>query len=93
VRFSIILISLLEPIQRMDLLSTIPHLVAVLTGSYVSQSTAASSGLIWNWNGASYFGVNSWTVEPSGRPSVRLQSIDTYSEVLIIVDFAHVPGG
>ena len=47
---------------------------------------------MFNWDYASWFGANAWTVQPNGRDSVRLESIDTYNEVLIIADFAWVPG-
>lgn len=37
-------------------------------------------------------GSNDKDYAPSGRPSVRLESKDLYNQVLIIVDFTHVPG-
>lgn len=48
--------------------------------------------MYWNWNNASFFGADWWDSAPSGRPSLRLEGIDTYTEVLIIADFAHLPG-
>jgi hypothetical protein len=37
-------------------------------------------------------GTNAKDYAPSGRPSVRLESRDIYNQVLVIVDFVHVPG-
>jgi hypothetical protein len=59
--------------------------------SYVDQSTAASSGLISSSGGVAYMYSNSKDVQPNGRSSVRLESKDTYNEVLIIGDFTHIP--
>jgi hypothetical protein len=43
-------------------------------------------------DGVSWMGVDYWDEAPNGRESVRLQSIETFNEVLIIADFVWVPG-
>jgi hypothetical protein len=60
--------------------------------SYESESAANNEGLTWNYDGASYFGANYWSDQPNGRDSVRLESKSTYNNVLIIAEFAWVPG-
>ena len=62
-----------------------------IDSSYVDYTTALNEGIIFNWNGASWFGVNAWSNQPSGRDSVRLQSNAAYSNVLVIADFQYVP--
>jgi len=42
-------------------------------------------------NGVAYIAPDSTNVAPGGRRSVRLQSTDSYTEVLILADFAHLP--
>lgn len=58
---------------------------------FVDQTTAASGGLISEKNGVVYLAPDSSNVAPSGRQSVRLESKDSYNEVLIIADFSHLP--
>lgn len=58
---------------------------------YVDQGTASSSGLISEKNGVVYLAPDSTNVAPSGRKSVRLESVDSFNEVLIIADFSHIP--
>jgi hypothetical protein len=48
---------------------------------------------VYNWDGVSYIQANYWSNAPNGRPSVRLESTASYTEVLIIAEFNHVPGG
>jgi len=55
----------------------------------------ATSGadLYWNYQNASWISADFWTSPtPNGRPSLRLEGKDTFSEVLIIADFVHAPG-
>jgi len=60
--------------------------------SYVDQSTAQSSGLIKETDGGFYIGVdNTNSVGEEGRPSVRLESKNSYESGLIILDLAHMP--
>jgi hypothetical protein len=63
----------------------------LLTFSYLTESEASSEGIIYNYDGVSYFGVNYWSVQ-ANRDSVRLQSKASYSEVLIIAEFDYAPG-
>jgi hypothetical protein len=63
----------------------------LLTFSYLSKSAATSEGIIYNYGGVSYFGVDYWDIE-ANRDSVRLQSKASYSEVLIIAQFDYAPG-
>jgi len=42
-------------------------------------------------NGTVYLAPDSVNVAPGGRKSVRLESIDTFTEVLVIADFSHLP--
>ena len=63
----------------------------MLTVSYLSKSAATEEGLAYNSDGVSWVGVNYLTTE-ANRDSVRLQSKDTYNEVLIIASFSWVPG-
>ena len=58
---------------------------------YVDRTTAASGGLISEKNGVVYLAPDSKNVAPSGRKSVRLESVDSFNEVLIIADFSHIP--
>jgi hypothetical protein len=67
-------------------------LVLTVSFSYLSQTAATNEWLVWNSNGASYFGPNYWTQEPNGRDSVRLESKNTYNNVLVIAEFSWVPG-
>jgi hypothetical protein len=41
--------------------------------------------------GTSWFGANYYTYEPN-RESIRLQSTDSYTNVLIIAELDYVPG-
>jgi hypothetical protein len=52
----------------------------------------AGASMYWNWNGASYIAANWWNAAPQGRPSLRLEGKDTFTQVLIIADFNHLPG-
>jgi hypothetical protein len=54
---------------------------------------SASSGLYWNYGGVSYISADFWDQAPSGRPSLRLEGKDTFTQVLVLADFAHLPGG
>ncbi|KAL1980751.1 hypothetical protein VTN96DRAFT_3558 [Rasamsonia emersonii] len=62
--------------------------------TYVDQATAQSAGLISaDANNSVYIGVDHTNVASgSGRQSVRLTSINTYTHGLIILDLAHMPG-
>lgn len=60
--------------------------------SYVDQSTAASNGLISTGGGSVYIGVDHSNTTSSGRQSVRLQSTNTYTHGLVILDLEHMPG-
>lgn len=57
----------------------------------MDQETAQSKGLVSLKGGVAYIAAESSTVSPGGRQSVRLQSTDTFTEVLVIADFAHLP--
>ncbi|KAJ5996062.1 hypothetical protein N7522_007722 [Penicillium canescens] len=62
--------------------------------SYVDRDTASSGGLInaSSSNGV-YIGVDhSNTASDPGRQSVRLESTNTYTHGLVILDLAHMPG-
>ena len=59
--------------------------------NYVDRATAQSSNLIGVTNGTIVLAPDSTNLAPNGRSSVRLESIDTFTEVLIIADFAHLP--
>jgi hypothetical protein len=59
---------------------------------YLSASDALSAGLTFAWEGVSYILADSWDNAPNGRPSVRIESTASYTEVLIIAQFNHVPG-
>ena len=59
---------------------------------YQSYAQALSSGLLWISGGRSAFGANWWENAPSGRKSVRLESVDMFNEVLIIADIYNTPG-
>jgi Glycosyl hydrolases family 16 len=62
--------------------------------NYLSQAEAQESGLFSTQNGTIYIGVDSSTVSPnSGRNSVRITSLRSYNQGLIILDASHVPGG
>lgn len=61
--------------------------------SYVDQSTAASNGLISTGGGSVYIGVDHSNTTTTGRESVRLQSTNTYTHGLVILDLEHMPGG
>lgn len=60
----------------------------------MDQATAQSAGLISaDANNSVYIGVDHTNVASgSGRQSVRLTSINTYTHGLIILDLAHMPG-
>ncbi|KAJ6119251.1 hypothetical protein N7523_003531 [Penicillium sp. IBT 18751x] len=60
--------------------------------SYVDQSTASSNGLISTGGGSVYIGVDHSNTASSGRQSVRLQSTQTYTHGLVILDLEHMPG-
>jgi hypothetical protein len=63
---------------------------------YVPFETAAGSGLIGNNSGMVYVGVDSNNVYPldsPGRPSVRLESKQTFTEGLFVLDLTHIPTG
>jgi hypothetical protein len=59
--------------------------------SYVDRTTAESANLISQSNGTVYITPDFKEIAPSGRKSIRLESKDTFTEVLIIADFAHLP--
>jgi hypothetical protein len=56
---------------------------------YQPQSTAP----VWTYQGASFVSANYWSTAPNGRPSSRIESKTSFTEVLIISEFNHVPGG
>ena len=58
---------------------------------FLSQSDATNSWLALNDQGVSWFGSNSWDVQPN-RESVRLESKTSYNNVLVIAQFDWVPG-
>ena len=49
--------------------------------------------LISNTSSNARMGVDSSTVTPNGRPSVRLTSNKSYSSGLVVIDIDHMPGG
>jgi hypothetical protein len=60
---------------------------------YQSQSAAQSAGLISSSTTNVQMKVDSTSVTPSGRPSVRITSNKSYNTGLFIVDIEHMPGG
>ena len=58
---------------------------------FVDQNTAYSANLAYEDNGVAIIASDSTNIAPSGRRSVRLESKDSYDEVLIIADFTHLP--
>lgn len=61
---------------------------------YVSQSQAQSAGLINTNNGIVYMGVDNQNVASgSGRQSVRVSSKNSYTHMLVVANFGHMPGG
>jgi hypothetical protein len=64
----------------------------------VSKKEATESGLAKIDKDRVYLGVDSTTKidhknpEQKGRRSVRLESKDTFSDGLLVADFAHIPG-
>ncbi|KKY18930.1 hypothetical protein UCRPC4_g04690 [Phaeomoniella chlamydospora] len=72
--------------------------------TYVNKTTAQSSGLINAADGSAvYIGTDYthkynasaeyYNINGVGRPSVRLQSTQTFTHGLFIADIAHMPGG
>ncbi|CAN8099730.1 unnamed protein product [Discula destructiva] len=62
--------------------------------SYQSEASANSLGLTKTVNAGAYIGVSNSTDGTSGDgsiPSVRLQSKDTYTKMLLVADIAHMP--
>jgi hypothetical protein len=61
--------------------------------SYVDRSTASSGGLISTSGNSVYIGVDTKnTASSPGRQSVRLESTNTYTHGLVILDLEHMPG-
>jgi hypothetical protein len=63
---------------------------------YVPYGTAASTGLISNASGTVYLGVDHSNIYPPtevGRPSVRLESKQLFTEGLFVLDLNHMPYG
>ncbi|EXJ94108.1 hypothetical protein A1O1_02501 [Capronia coronata CBS 617.96] len=67
---------------------------------YVDLDTANQTGLAGfasssAFNNAVYLGVDWWSlnVTPAGRPSTRVESVDTFNHSLWIADIKHMPGG
>ncbi|KKY18371.1 hypothetical protein UCRPC4_g04988 [Phaeomoniella chlamydospora] len=65
---------------------------------YVDFETANSTHLagaaaFGNYTDLIYLGVDSANVAPSGRPSTRVSSMDTFNQGLFIVDIVHAPAG
>ncbi|OCL08148.1 glycoside hydrolase family 16 protein [Glonium stellatum] len=63
--------------------------------TYVDKATALSAGLAKIVNGKVYLGADNTTVlspQGPGRRSVRLESIDTFNNGLLVGDFDHMPG-
>ncbi|KAI9662447.1 MAG: hypothetical protein M1821_008614 [Bathelium mastoideum] len=69
------------------------------TVQYVDQATAASTSMgrdpliNRNANGSYYMGADHNTTTTNGRPSLRLQSKDSYNSGLFVLDLSHMPGG
>ena len=67
--------------------------------SFQSMESANSTGLAGfiaadnQTSKAVYMAVDSTTIAPEGRGSVRVQSQETYNHGLFIIDIAHMPGG
>jgi hypothetical protein len=60
--------------------------------SYLDRSSASSGGLIKSGNSV-YVGVDTVnTASSPGRSSVRLESTNTYTHGLVILDLNHMPG-
>lgn len=60
---------------------------------YVDEGTARNNALIQENGDGVYVGVDHNTISSAGRASVRLESRNTYTRGLFIVDIAHMPGG
>ncbi|EXJ92373.1 hypothetical protein A1O3_00923 [Capronia epimyces CBS 606.96] len=67
---------------------------------YVDLETANQTGLAGlasseTFENAIYLGVDWWSlnVTPDGRPSTRVESIDTFNHSLWVADIKHMPGG
>lgn len=64
---------------------------------YVGEAEARDAGLIgiltdYNGESTAYMGVDYTHPAPKGRPSVRIESNNTYNQGLFIANFTHVPG-
>jgi len=59
--------------------------------SYVDAATAQSCNMTFSNNGIAYVYPDFTNIAPGGRKSVRLESKDSFTEVLIIADFTHIP--
>lgn len=63
---------------------------------YLPYDAAATSGLISNASDSIYLGVdhaNTYPIGGPGRPSVRLESKQTFTEGLFVLDLSHIPVG
>ncbi|KAF2750649.1 glycoside hydrolase family 16 protein [Sporormia fimetaria CBS 119925] len=63
---------------------------------YVSHETASQLGLIRNYRSSVYIGVDTTNTYPPngpGRQSVRLESKETFTEGLFVLDLTHIPVG
>ncbi len=63
--------------------------------TYVDAGTASRSGYTKiNSDGSAYIGVDYTNVASgSGRNSVRLSSVNTYTHMLVVIELGHMPGG
>lgn len=59
---------------------------------YQSQSNAQNLGLISQSSSNVYIGTDHSNKQPNGRPSVRIQSYNTYNSGLFLLDLQHMPG-
>ncbi|KAF2804641.1 uncharacterized protein BDZ99DRAFT_425457 [Mytilinidion resinicola] len=62
---------------------------------YLDQADATNAGLVKTVGAAAYMGVdftNKYSASAVGRPSVRIESKNTYNHGLFIADIAHMPG-
>jgi len=59
---------------------------------FKDRATAQKSGLISVQGDKVYMGVDHTNKAPNGRPAIRLQSKQSFTEGLLIIDLDHMPG-
>jgi len=59
---------------------------------YVDGNTAWQKGYAAVSGNSVYLGVDNTDITPNGRPSVRIQSDNSYTESLVVLQLSHMPG-